>query len=150
MTLNFPFCFSQTSKLKAARSDESAETRREKPSFAHALVLSAAKAESGSEDKPTLTAPPVRKAPMPPAAVLLVRAWAWLKKNQRFTAAKKLRVSDTVTLGDKRFVAVVHVEGQRFLIGGGSSGVSLLAQLDRPIDSETALQGAMQMGSLAE
>jgi hypothetical protein len=30
---------------------------------------------------------------------------------------------------EKRFVAIVAVEGQEFLIGGGVSGMSLLAQL---------------------
>jgi flagellar biogenesis protein FliO len=33
-------------------------------------------------------------------------------------------------MGEKRFVAIVEVEEQRFLVGGGSAGVSLLARLD--------------------
>jgi flagellar biogenesis protein FliO len=33
-------------------------------------------------------------------------------------------------MGEKRFVAIVEVEAQRFLVGGGSAGVSLLARLD--------------------
>jgi len=34
-----------------------------------------------------------------------------------------------VSLGEKRFVAVVCLEGREFLVGGGASGVSLLTQL---------------------
>lgn len=49
----------------------------------------------------------------------------------RAAAPKQLRVAETVSLGEKRFVAIVQVEGQRFLIGGGTAGVSLLTELDR-------------------
>jgi flagellar biogenesis protein FliO len=45
------------------------------------------------------------------------------------SATKRLRVSETVSLGEKRFVAIVSVEGREFLIGGGASGLSLLAHL---------------------
>jgi flagellar biogenesis protein FliO len=40
-------------------------------------------------------------------------------------------VTSSVSLGEKRFVAVVQVDGLQFLVGGGASNVSLLAQLDR-------------------
>lgn len=36
----------------------------------------------------------------------------------------------TVSLGEKRFVAVIQIDGLQFLIGGGASNVALLAQLD--------------------
>jgi flagellar biogenesis protein FliO len=45
-------------------------------------------------------------------------------------AAKQLKLVESVSLGEKRFVAVVHADGRRFLVGGGASGVSLLAQLE--------------------
>jgi len=61
---------------------------------------------------------------------MLSRAWNWLQKQSAFSAKKQLRVCETVSNGEKRFVAVVQIEGQKFLIGGGSSGVSLLAELD--------------------
>lgn len=48
---------------------------------------------------------------------------------------KQLRVSETVALGEKRFVAVLQCEGRKFLIGGGSAGVSLLTSLDSALDS---------------
>lgn len=61
---------------------------------------------------------------------LLSRAWSWLNSRHGLSATKQLRVAETVQLGDKRFVAVVQVEGRKFLIGGGASGVSLLTQLE--------------------
>ena len=42
---------------------------------------------------------------------------------------RRLRVTDTVSLGEKRFVSIVEVDGARFLIGGAVGSVSLLAAL---------------------
>ncbi len=59
----------------------------------------------------------------------LARAWSFLHAKYKISTAKRLRVSETVSLGEKRFVAIVAVEGREFLIGGGVSGISLLALL---------------------
>lgn len=64
-----------------------------------------------------------------PSVGLLTRAWGWLHARYKATATKRLRVHETVSLGEKRFVALLSVEGREFLIGGGATGVSLLAQL---------------------
>ena len=64
-----------------------------------------------------------------PGPGMMARAWTWLHKKYTLTATKRLRVAETVSLGEQRFVALVSVEGREFLIGGGTSGVSLLAQL---------------------
>lgn len=60
---------------------------------------------------------------------ILRKTFSWLHKNYSPTAKKQLRVSESVSLGEKRFVAIIHADGQKFLIGGGASGVSLLTQL---------------------
>lgn len=64
---------------------------------------------------------------------LLSKAWSGLKWiMQRATAQparKNLRICETLSLGEKRFVAVVQVDDERFLIGGSSSSVSLLTRL---------------------
>lgn len=60
---------------------------------------------------------------------LLARAWDMLRTKYVQTTTKRLRVAETVSLGEKRFVSIVCVEGREFLVGGGTSGVSLLAQL---------------------
>ena len=66
----------------------------------------------------------------------LACAWEWMHAKYTLSATKRLRVSETVALGEKRFVAIVSVEGREFLIGGGTSGVSLLAHLGSPSESE--------------
>jgi flagellar biogenesis protein FliO len=42
---------------------------------------------------------------------------------------KTLVVRDTAPLGEKRFVAVVEVGSERYLIGGSANSVMLLASL---------------------
>jgi hypothetical protein len=65
---------------------------------------------------------------MAPQFGLLGKALSWFRT--RATASQHLRLAETVSLGEKRFVAIIHVEGRKFLIGGGTAGVSLLTQLD--------------------
>lgn len=51
---------------------------------------------------------------------------------------KALCVRETAGLGERRFVAVVQFERQRFLIGGSPASVTLLAQLpDEPPRGDT-------------
>jgi hypothetical protein len=69
----------------------------------------------------------------------LARAWSWLHGKYAQSATKRLRVSETVSLGEKRFVALVCVEGREFLIGGGSSGVSMLTSLKDTRKAKSAL-----------
>ena len=42
---------------------------------------------------------------------------------------RSLSIKETAGLGERRFVAVVQFERQRFLIGGGAGSVTLLAEL---------------------
>ena len=58
---------------------------------------------------------------------LLGRIVGWLRGG--IANEKKLRVIETVPLGEKRMVAIVEAEGRRFLVGCGSNGVSLLTSL---------------------
>lgn len=70
---------------------------------------------------------------------MLSRSWAWLIERHAKCASKRMRLEETVSLGEKRIVALIQVDGQRFLIGGGSSGVSLLTALDCPPDLNARL-----------
>jgi hypothetical protein len=57
-------------------------------------------------------------------------AWKRIRAQQIARSnSKRLHVAETVSLGEKRFVAVIKVDGREFLIGGGASNVALLAQL---------------------
>jgi flagellar biogenesis protein FliO len=67
-----------------------------------------------------------------------------LKRSYR---RRKLQLLEMQQLGEKRFVAIVRVGKQKFLIGGAASSVSLLAEIGslkatvlapRPLSQETA------------
>src|SRR5580658_4310872 len=77
---------------------------------------------------------------------VLLRAFSWLKSKHAFGAEKQMRVSETVALGEKRFVAVLLVDGRKFLIGGGASGVSLLTPLENSHGSAEAFQSMPRAG----
>jgi flagellar protein FliO/FliZ len=68
--------------------------------------------------------------PFTTLARTLMAAVQWsLRRAKSQRAAKTLCVSESISLGEKRFVAVVQVDGERFLIGGSSTSVSVLAKL---------------------
>lgn len=58
---------------------------------------------------------------------------------------RRMRVSETVNLGEKRFVSLVEIDGVSLLIGGGSGNVQLLTQLDEGTSArsfQSELEGA--------
>ncbi len=93
---------------------------------------------------------PKQREPKPSAPSTLARAWSWLQTKCAQTATKRLRVSETVSLGEKRFVALVRVEDREFLIGGGSSGVSMLTALETSRGSAGALPEDLDNGEGCE
>lgn len=72
--------------------------------------------------------------------VRLLAGWQWLQKHGRLkvlqSKGRRLRVSETVSLGEKRFVSIVEVDGTSYLIGGGTAGVSLLTQLGNNVTTQ--------------
>lgn len=57
-------------------------------------------------------------------------AWAWLQRTRAAqTATRRLRVTETVSLGEKRFLSIVQVDNTQFLIGTSAAHVQLLALL---------------------
>ncbi|MGA9527444.1 MAG: flagellar biosynthetic protein FliO [Terriglobales bacterium] len=64
--------------------------------------------------------------------IFLQAMWAQVRKIQIRQNNKRLRVCETVPLGDRRFIAVIQVDNKQFLVGGAPNSVSLLAQLDKP------------------
>ena len=90
---------------------------------------------------------PIQRAPLPQPeesklevtpAGLLSRVFSWLRGGA--VAPKKLHLTETVALGEKRFVAIIHAEGRKYLVGGGSAGVALLTKLDEPVNSIDVLK----------
>jgi hypothetical protein len=69
--------------------------------------------------------------------------WAWALQVRVRQTKKRLRVCESVPLGEKRFIAVIQVDEKQFLVGGSSSSVSLLAELDKPKEFSAVLQSRM-------
>jgi flagellar biogenesis protein FliO len=75
---------------------------------------------------------------------LLSRVWRWMQaRHVERSSARRLRVAETVSLGEKRFVAVVQVDGRHFLVAGGPANIALLAQLDANEPFEDVLKKTM-------
>ena len=49
-------------------------------------------------------------------------------------APRRLRLCESLSLGEKRVVAVIQFEGQQFLVGGSAHSVNLLARLGESPD----------------
>ena len=51
-----------------------------------------------------------------------LQAWKWLTRSSRGVLARgvsrRLRVAETVSLGEKRFISILRVDGEQFLVGG--------------------------------
>jgi hypothetical protein len=109
------------------------------------------------KSKAPVTEPPVQLAVLNDEASLsklrgqtgfFARAWEWLQSRPSSRSdSRRLRVADTVSLGEKRFVAVVQVAGRDFLIAGGPSNIALLAQLDPKEPFEEVLHRSMSVPS---
>jgi len=71
----------------------------------------------------------------------LAEKWMWTRTQVKVRRVKKrLRVCETVSLGEKRFVAVIQVDGEQFLVGGSANSVSTLARLERPPEFAEVLE----------
>lgn len=55
--------------------------------------------------------------------------WAGLRGISR-RAPRRLRLAESLALGERRFVAVVEFEQSRFLLGGTANSLVLLARLN--------------------
>ncbi len=62
------------------------------------------------------------------------RWWSSLPALRVGKAPRQLRLCESVSLGEKRVVAVIQYESQRFLIGGSAHSVNLLARLGESPD----------------
>ncbi|MGB8885543.1 MAG: flagellar biosynthetic protein FliO [Candidatus Korobacteraceae bacterium] len=62
------------------------------------------------------------------------RWWSSLPALRVRKAPRQLRLCESVSLGEKRVVAVIQYESQRFLIGGSAHSVNLLARLGESPD----------------
>ncbi len=77
-----------------------------------------------------------------PAA--LKEVWGWARRALGPRKVRRLRVRETLSLGDKRFLAVIEFDRQEFLVGGSGNSLALLARLhegmvisEPPLPTET-------------
>jgi flagellar biogenesis protein FliO len=64
----------------------------------------------------------------------------WQSLNSGRADVRRLQVSATVSLGDKRFVSILECDGHRYLIGGGAMNVSLLTVLPARESGDSEIQ----------
>ena len=73
-------------------------------------------------------------------AKMAAEAGRWLRQLARrlrpTRRERSLRLRETLSLGQNRFLAVVEVERQKFLVGGAGNSIVLLAQLNSPPRNE--------------
>jgi flagellar biogenesis protein FliO len=83
--------------------------------------------------------------------VAVVRqAWQWLQARRQWQlTTKRLALCETVSLGDKRFLAIVKVDGQQFLVGGAAGSVSMLAEINGQGEFASLLQQRRRTGRAA-
>ena len=93
-----------------------------------------------------------KKANLPkrPSKGVLSQIWSWVQSRYSLSSTKRLRVGEIAQLGEKRFVALVTVEGREFLIGGGSTGISLLTPLGAAPQPGEPIQAKLDVGGDSE
>jgi flagellar biogenesis protein FliO len=62
-------------------------------------------------------------------AAALKEVSEWAQRAIKARKAQRLRVREMLSLGDKRFLAVVEFDCQEFLVGGSGNSLALLARL---------------------
>lgn len=53
----------------------------------------------------------------------------WAQRALRTRKTRRLRVCESLSLGERRFVAVIEFDSQEFLVGGTGTSLALLARL---------------------
>ena len=79
--------------------------------------------------------------------VVTERAARVQKRFQRRRSMRRLRLSETLSLGEKRFLAVVQFQRQEFLVGGTGNSIALLARLDPPGGTPDSRDGIQEDGA---
>ena len=71
----------------------------------------------------------------------------WAQRALRSRHPRRLRVRETLSLGEKRFVAVIEYEGQELLVGGSGNSFALLARLETGrVATEASLPSVSSIG----
>jgi flagellar biogenesis protein FliO len=71
----------------------------------------------------------VSSVPEAVGAAALKNLWHWLGSAVK-PRRRRLRVCETLSLGERRFVAIIEFDRQEFLVGGSGNSLELLARLE--------------------
>jgi flagellar biogenesis protein FliO len=72
-------------------------------------------------------------------AIMLKELWHRIQRTVLTRKVRRLRVLETLALGERRFLAIVEFDRQEFLLGGSGSSLLLLARLkDGKVTAEPA------------
>jgi flagellar biogenesis protein FliO len=94
-----------------------------------------------------MTTETVTLRPNASAMWLRTRAvWEWIAQKSR-KAPHRLRLAESLSLGERRFVAVIQFERSRFLLGGTPSSLVLLTRLEDAAGNEKEAPGRPQPAS---
>lgn len=55
--------------------------------------------------------------------------WQWVRSAVKPRKVRRLRVCETLSLGERRFLAVIEFDRQEFLVAGSGNSLALLARL---------------------
>jgi flagellar biogenesis protein FliO len=67
--------------------------------------------------------------------------WQRVRRAVTTRKARRLRVCETLSLGERRFLAVIEFDHQEFLVGGSGNSLELLARLhEGMLVAEPAMQ----------
>ena len=74
-------------------------------------------------------ASPVTPLPEPAWVAALKHFWEWARRSAAVRKRRRLRVCETLSLGERRFIALIEFDRQDFLVGGSGNSLELLARL---------------------
>lgn len=75
-------------------------------------------------------------------AVTLKTLWQWVRHAVKTRKVRRLRVCESLSLGERRFLAVIEFDRQEFLVGGSGSSLVFLARLhEGRVIPESSLPG---------
>ena len=77
-------------------------------------------------------------------ALLPIGVW-WLSKRRRTLTPNAIHISTRTALGRNNWIAVVEVEGRRFLVATGEKGTNMLSELE-PAPPVPAADQATNLG----
>jgi len=135
----------------AANHEPAAQARVEPPTVsvdAVTIVATNEMAEARSESLPPGLI--TQKSMSEPGFLLRVvmQGWKWVQnKFKSHQTRKRLRVCESVSLGEKRFIAVIQVDGEQLLVGGSSNSIAMLAHLGRKPEFSELLRGHCEQDS---